>query len=56
LRTKINEVEKRDESLVTKLEHAVCFGKVMITGRAIRVRDFKEILAEVKYEAIDVPL
>lgn len=31
LRLQISEIERRDESLVTKLETAVCFGKIMIT-------------------------
>lgn len=41
--------------MVTKLETAVCFGKIMITARPIRVRDFAELLSEIKYQAVDIP-
>jgi hypothetical protein len=56
LRFEISEIEKRDESLVTKLETAVCFGKIMITSRPLIVADFSELLSEVKYHALDVPM
>lgn len=41
--------------MVTKLETSVCFGKIMMTSRPIRVRDFAELLSEIKYQAIDIP-
>jgi hypothetical protein len=41
--------------MVTKLEHAVCFGKIMITNRPLIVQDFAELLSEVKYHALDLP-
>lgn len=28
----------------------------MITSRPIRVRDFAELLSEIKYQAIDIPM
>ena len=54
LRTQVIEVEKRDESLVTKIENAVCFGKVMITSRPLIVSDFGDLLSEIKYHALDL--
>ncbi len=42
--------------MVTKLENAVCFGKLMITQRPLIVQDFAELLSEVKYHSLDVPL
>lgn len=56
MRLQISEIERRDESLVTKLETAVCFGKIMITQRPIRVKQVTELLSEVKYQSVDVPL
>ncbi len=42
--------------MVTKIENAVCFGKMMITSRPLIVQDFAELLSEVKYHSLDVPL
>jgi hypothetical protein len=56
LRMQIGEIERRDESLISKLETAVCFGKIMISQRPIRVKAFGELLSEVKYQAVDLPL
>jgi hypothetical protein len=50
------EVEKRDESLVTKIENALCFGKVVITSRPLIVQEFGSLLSEIKYHALDVHL
>ena len=41
---------------MTKLETAVCFGKIMITSRPLIVRDFKELLADVKLHSVDIPM
>ena len=56
LRIQIQEIEKRDESMVTKLETAVCFGKIMITSRPLIVNEFGRIMNDIKYQAIDIPL
>ena len=48
------EVEKRDESLVTKIENAVCFGKVVITTRPLIVQEFGDLLSEIKYHSLDI--
>ena len=56
LRMQVMEVEKRDESLVTKIENAVCFGKVVITSRPLIVHEFGDLLSEIKYHGLDVHL
>ncbi len=52
----ISEVEKRDESMVTKLENAVCFGKIMISSKPLIVQEFADLLSEVKYHSLDIPM
>ena len=52
----VMEVEKRDESLVTKIENAVCFGKVVITSRPLIVHEFGDLLGEIKSHALDTHL
>lgn len=47
LKAQIAEVEAKDESLVTKLEDAVCFGKVMFSGRPVKVKEFGLLLTSV---------
>jgi len=55
LRQTISEIEQRDESLVSKLENALCFGKVMVTQRPLLVKSFASLLSAVQRTAIDIP-
>mmetsp|Transcript_42285 Transcript_42285/g.40506 ORF Transcript_42285/g.40506 Transcript_42285/m.40506 type:complete len:136 (-) Transcript_42285:1730-2137(-) len=41
LRTQIQEVEKKDEKLLEKIEKGVCFGKVMFTSKPLGVKSVK---------------
>ncbi|CDW77822.1 UNKNOWN [Stylonychia lemnae] len=53
LRQQLNEVESRDESLISKIESAVCFGKVMLSLKPVVVRSMVSIQSSVQYNAID---
>eukprot|EP00347_Sterkiella_histriomuscorum_P011376 403372690 len=55
LRIQISEIEQRDESLINKIENAICFGKVMVTSKPLIIRSLAGIQSSVQYNAIDKP-
>lgn len=51
----ISEIEQRDESLISKIETAICFGKLMLTVKPLIVKSLAGIQSAVQYNAIDKP-
>lgn len=56
LRNQISEVEKKDKSLVNKIEDAVCFGKVTINALPMLIKPERELLNTIKRFSIELPL